>query len=146
MSEDRRPGRRRGRGERSRGQDGSRGAGGRRNGQARHGPTPARIQELCELGPFSIFCALYLGITEQNGYARQSSAQVARRFALSDAELSEYLETHGLTREQVNGAGCDLESAHLDIEVAPEGISRMELARTLFEESGLGKFSDTPSE
>ena len=31
-------------------------------------------------------------------------------------------------------ARFDLESARLDIEVAPAGISRVELARTLFEE------------
>jgi hypothetical protein len=94
------------------------------------GPHP----ELSELTPFSVFCALYLGITERNGYAHQGREAVARRFSLSRDEFHAFLEEHALDRESLSRAGFDAESARLDIQVAPEGISRVELARTLFEE------------
>jgi hypothetical protein len=71
------------------------------------GPHP----ELSELTPFSVFC-----------------------FSLSRDEFHAFLEEHALDRESLSRAGFDAESARLDIQVAPEGISRVELARTLFEE------------
>jgi len=104
-------------------------------------PTAARashsgrhIPELSELGPFSVFCALYLGITEDDGYREPRLGPVAARFGLSDGELTSWLEAHGLDESAVRGSGFDLEGACLDIEVAPEGISRVELARTLYRE------------
>jgi hypothetical protein len=106
----------------------------RASGASRPAALQARIPELCELSPFSAFCALYLGITERNGYARQDREAVARRFSLSLEELDLFLREHALERDSLSRAGFDAESARLDIEVAPEGISRLELARTLFEE------------
>lgn len=94
-----------------------------------------RVPELCELSPFSVFCALHLGITEDDGYAPGDYRAVARRFDLSPAELDAYLESHHLSEQALRAAGFDLSSARLDIEVAPEGISRLELARPLFEEA-----------
>ena len=93
-----------------------------------------RLPELCDLAPFSMFCALHLGITEDEGWARPTPEQVARRFQLSNEELDRYLREHRLTAEDLAAAAFDLESARLDIQVAPEGISRVELARTLFDE------------
>lgn len=89
--------------------------------------------ELVELSPFSVFCAI-LGVTETDGYARQEHAAVARRFQMSDQDLSDYLDEHGLTTGDLCDGSFDLEGARLDIKVAPEGISRVELARTLYEE------------
>jgi hypothetical protein len=96
-------------------------------------PRP-KISELCELSPFSVFCALYLGITETDGYADQPRRQVAERFGLSDEDLEAYLGEHRLCADDLESADFDLEGARIDIKVAPEGISRTELARTLFEE------------
>ena len=93
-----------------------------------------RVPDLCELSPFSIFCALYLGITERDGFSRQDAEAVARRFGISRDELNAFLAEHGLRNEDLRQARFDLESARLDIRVAPEGISRTELARTLFED------------
>lgn len=92
------------------------------------------VPELGELSPFSVFCALHLGITETDGYALQDPETVGRRFGLSSEELTHYLEREGLRAEDLRGAKFDLAGALLDIQVAPEGISRTELARTLFEE------------
>jgi hypothetical protein len=94
-----------------------------------------KIAELCELSPFSVFCALHLGITEDDGYAEQDRPKVAQRFGLTLEELDEFLREHGLERENLHAAGFDVSSARIDIEVAPEGISRLELARTLFQEA-----------
>ena len=91
-------------------------------------------QELCELAPFAVFCAYYLGITPTDGYAPPRPGPIARHFELSEAELSAYLLEHHLDPERVRASGFDLESASLDIRVAPEGVSRTELARPLFEE------------
>jgi hypothetical protein len=108
---------------------------------ARHAPAESvrtrplrRVPELCELKPFSVFCALYLGITEDDGWREPRLAPVAARFGLSDGELAAWLEAHGLDEPAVRDSGFDLEGACLDIEVAPEGISRVELARALYQE------------
>lgn len=90
--------------------------------------------ELCELSPFSVFCALHLGITERNGFVPPQRTEVARRFGLEPAELDAYLEAQQLRADDLERVDFDLESARLDIRVAPEGISRAELARTMFEE------------
>jgi hypothetical protein len=101
------------------------------NGQSALGAT---LPELLDLTPFSVFCALYLGITETDDYQSQDERAVARRFGVSEPELRDFLEANGLSGRELALADFDLQSAQLDIKVAPEGISRTELARTLFEE------------
>lgn len=92
------------------------------------------IAELSELTPFSVFCALHLCITERDGYRQQNSREVAQRFDMSEDELRDYLEENDLTQEVLKERQFDVPSARLDIRVAPQGISRVELARTMFEE------------
>ena len=112
----------------------------RRRGRPRfagNGRSPERrspVPELTDLTPFSVFCAFHLGITETDGYARQDETAVARRFGLSTGDLRDYLLQHQLRREDLAAADFNLASARLDIQVAPEGISRTELARTFFTE------------
>jgi hypothetical protein len=81
-----------------------------------------------------MFCALHLGITADEGWAEPDPERVAQRFELTREELDLYLREHRLTPEELDAAEFDLESARLDMKVAPEGISRLELARTLFDE------------
>lgn len=137
--------RRSGRRSRSRRGNGSNGNGNGAAVRARHACEPSDPSdrdagsrcphaELSELTPFSIFCALYLGITERNGYAPQNREAVARRFSLSRDEFHAFLEEHALDPGSLSRAGFDAESARLDIRVAPAGISRVELARTIFDE------------
>lgn len=109
------------------------GANGAANDRGRDGRT-AQVPDLLELSPFSVFCALHLGITETDGYAPQSLEAVASRFELSPEGLRAFLETHRLRDPDLRAANFDLASARLDIQVAPEGISRTELARTLFDD------------
>ncbi len=98
------------------------------------GPAKPPLKELCELSPFSVFCALHLGIAQNESYAPANADTIGRRFSLSEAEFKDYLESQALTKEDLRRAGFDLESARFDIEVAPPGISRTELGRTLFSE------------
>jgi len=118
----------------------------RRRGRSRpgtNGPVPDhsggrerrdQLPELTELSPFSVFCALHLGITATDGYAPQTVDSVASRFDLTAESLRSFLERHRLREGDLRSVDFDLASAQLDIQVAPEGISRTELARTLFAE------------
>ncbi len=92
------------------------------------------LAELTQVSPFSVFCSLYLWITERDGFRQQNVRQLAERFEMSDDDFAAYLETEGLSADAVSSRDFDLSSARLDIEVAPEGVSRIELARTLYEE------------
>jgi len=127
-------GRRRGNGSRNGRQDrAERAADGRAPpgaGSGRGRPVP----ELCELSPLSVFCAVYLGIADDDGYRPTALPSVAKRFGVSEEELLEYLDEHDLGADCLQESEFDLESAQLDIKVAPEGVSRMELARTLLQE------------
>jgi hypothetical protein len=124
----------------------------RRGGRPRFGGNGRRperrspVPELTELTPFSVFCAFHLGITETDGYSRQDEAAVSRRFGLSPGDLRDYLCEHRLRSEDLAAADFNLSSAQLDIQVAPEGISRTELARTVFAElqASLGNGEVTP--
>lgn len=101
------------------------------------GPARGRgrpVTELCELSPLSAFCAVYLGISEDDGYLPAELPRVAKRFGVSEEELLDYLDEHDLGAECLRKSEFDLESARLDIQVAPEGVSRLELARTLLQE------------
>ena len=103
------------------------------SGRAAPGAEPTRA-ELCTLSPFSAFCAAHLGITATDGFARPSLAAAAERFGMSRDELAAYLEEERLCSGALRAAGFDLPGAVLDMRVAPDGISRTELARTHFED------------
>jgi hypothetical protein len=101
-----------------------------------HGET-APVEPLAELAsatPFAIFCSLWLGITPTDGFRLEGPDAVARRFGLTRDALDGLLAEHGLRAEDLRRAGFDVESARLDIRVAPSGISRVELARPMWRE------------
>jgi hypothetical protein len=84
--------------------------------------------------PFGLFCAYYLGITASDGYQKPQLEEVARRFGMSPKEVRDLLGEHGLDEESVRKVDFDLEGAQLDIRLAPEGISRTEVARDLWQD------------
>jgi hypothetical protein len=87
---------------------------------------------------FDLFCAYHLGITPDGGYRIQNIHEVARRFGTNAASCARSSPTrHGA--DDIVHSGFDLPSAQVDIMVAPEGISRRELARPLYDE-----FRSTP--
>ena len=83
---------------------------------------------------FELFCAYHLGITPDGGYRIQNIHEVARRFGTNAAELRQILAGYGMAADDIVHSGFDLPSAQVDIMVAPEGISRRELARPLYDE------------
>lgn len=83
---------------------------------------------------FTLFCAYHLGITPSDGYHKPHLEEVARRFSMSPKEIKSLLQELDLTEESIRSTDFDLSGAQLDIRVAPEGISRVEIARELFEE------------
>lgn len=87
-----------------------------------------------ELTPFNLFCAYHLGITRDEGYRFQSVSEVARRFGVEPRVIRDRLIEFGIDTESLRKLGFDPELAQLDIRVAPEGISRRELARTMWAE------------
>jgi hypothetical protein len=93
------------------------------NSGARHGPDP-----------FALFCAYHLGITENDGYRFQNVHQVAKRFGTNAGVIKQLLMDFDMAPETIVHSSFDMAGAQVDIMVAPEGISRTELARQLFEE------------
>jgi hypothetical protein len=85
-----------------------------------------------EMTPFELFCAYHLGISEDNRYRQPSARDVARRFGCSPQELEQALKRFGLDKETLKKAGYDISLAQLDMQVAPEGVDKRELAKVLF--------------
>ncbi len=83
---------------------------------------------------FALFCAYYLGITPADGYHKPNLEEVARRYSMAPKEVRALMQEHQLDEETIRGTSFDLQGAQLDIRVCPEGISRTETARELFEE------------
>jgi hypothetical protein len=87
-----------------------------------------------EIDRFELFCAYHLGITADGTYRIQNIHEVARRFGTNAGALRQTLAAYGMDADDIVHSGFDLASAQIDIMVAPEGISRRELARPLFDE------------
>jgi hypothetical protein len=87
-----------------------------------------------ELSAFELFCACYLGITENNNFRKQSLGEVAQRFRISTEEVKRALKSYGMDRESMRRSSFDMSLAELDMKVAPGGLDKKELARPLFED------------
>lgn len=84
--------------------------------------------------PFELFCALHLGITHDDRYRPQNMHDIARRFGVDISELNNKIAELGMDKETIRRSSFDLSMAQYDIKVAPEGISRRELAKDWYEE------------
>ena len=83
---------------------------------------------------FGLFCAYHLGITQEDGYRKPNLDSVARRFGVSPEDVQQSLKEHSLDQTSITNSRFDLVGAQLDIRLAPEGISRTEAARGLYDE------------
>ncbi len=95
---------------------------------------------------FNLFCAYHLGITRNNGYKFQSVSEVARRFSVDVAVIKAKLHEFGIESDALRKLGFEAEYAQLDIKVAPEGISRRELARSIWVEFEADIVPNPPAE
>ncbi|MBN1948099.1 MAG: hypothetical protein JW797_20690 [Bradymonadales bacterium] len=97
--------------------------------------TPGAIRYFTgQLNDFELFCAYHLGLDSNGAYCRPTLQEVARRFGTEPAQIEQALHDYGLSSQRVQEVHFDMEAARLDIEVAPPGIDRVELARTIFQE------------
>jgi hypothetical protein len=94
-------------------------------------PTPSSGGKI---DAFELFCAYHLGIAPDGSYRIQNIHEVARRFGTNAGDLRQVLADLGMAADDIVHSGFDLASAQVDIMVAPEGISRRELARPLYDE------------
>ncbi|MDZ4805556.1 MAG: hypothetical protein SGI90_11915 [Candidatus Eisenbacteria bacterium] len=100
-------------------------------------PRPGHLQQQVRPGdptPFELFCAYHLGITKDGSYKPANIHSVARQFNKPAGELKQLLQNYGLNAMAVMERDFDMAMAQIDMQLAPEGINKVELARPLFEE------------
>lgn len=81
---------------------------------------------------FELFCAYHMGIGPDKAYRPANIHDVARRFGVDSAAIRQALQDHGMDPETILDTDFDLTMAQMDIQVAPEGIDRIELAKGIF--------------
>ncbi len=86
------------------------------------------------LDPFNLFCAYHLGIGPNKEYKPANLNEVARRFAQDPATVRQALKECGMDSASLLDRDFDMALAQLDIQVAPEGIDRIELAKSIYED------------
>ena len=86
------------------------------------------------LDPFNLFCAYHLGIGPKKEYRPSNLYEVARRFGQDPATVRQALNESGMVSASLLDRDFDMALAQLDIQVAPEGIDRMELAKSIYED------------
>ncbi len=86
------------------------------------------------LDPFNLFCAYHLGIGPKKEYKPANLNEVARRFGQDPATVRQALKESGMDSASLLDRDFDMALAQLDIQVAPEGIDRMELAKSIYED------------
>ena len=86
------------------------------------------------IDPFELFCAYHLGISPTNQYRPSNINEVANRFKLDTGAIRQILKEYGMDSASLLDRDFDMAMAQLDIQVAPEGVNRTELARNLFED------------
>ena len=86
------------------------------------------------LDAFSLFCAYHLGIGPNKDYKPSNLNEVARRFGQDPATVRQALKECGMDSASLLDRDFDMALAQLDIQVAPEGIDRLELAKSIYED------------
>ena len=86
------------------------------------------------LNPFDLFCAYHLGIGRQKEYRPSNINEVARRFGQEQGVVRQALKECSMDSASLLDRDFDMALAQLDIQVAPEGIDRIELAKSIYED------------
>ena len=101
----------------------------------RSGPAGAPLtDQIRRIDPFDLFCAYHLGITQDKQYRPLNLHDVARRFNVDGSVIKQALQAYGMDADALLNTEFDLTMAQLDIQVAPDGVDRVELARGIYEE------------
>ena len=86
------------------------------------------------LDAFTLFCAYHLGIGPNKEYKPSNINEVARRFGQDQGVVKQALKECNMDSASLLNKDFDMALAQLDIQVAPEGIDKMELAKSIYEE------------
>ncbi|HET6464721.1 MAG TPA: hypothetical protein VFH55_03820 [Nitrospiria bacterium] len=82
---------------------------------------------------FDLFCAYHLGIAPDKSYRPANIHDVARRFGVDAGVIRQTLQEYGMDPETMLDTDFDLTMAQMDIQVAPPGVDRVELAKGIYE-------------
>lgn len=105
-----------------------------RGGPGREGPSgPRPVTPKTGIDPFDLFCAYHLGITLDKSYRPANIHDVARRFGVDSGMIRQTLQDFGMDPEMMLDTDFDLTMAQMDIQVAPPGVDRIELAKGIYE-------------
>ncbi|NIQ02331.1 MAG: hypothetical protein GWM98_19665, partial [Nitrospinaceae bacterium] len=91
-------------------------------------------KRVANLEPFELFCAYHLWIGPNKDYRPSNLNEVAHRFKTNPATIRQALKEYGMDPATILDYDFDMSLAQLDIQVAPEGIDRLELAKTIYED------------
>ncbi len=98
-------------------------------------PRPSGLKKLtADIEPFELFCAYHLGITQDRGYKPSNINEVARRFRSDPATIKQALKEYSMDPAALMDRDFDMALGQLDIQVAPEGVDRKELAKNIYQE------------
>jgi len=86
------------------------------------------------LDAFTLFCAYHLGIGPNKEYKPSNINEVARRFGQDQGVVKQALKECNMDSASLLNKDFDMALAQLDIQVAPEGIDKMELAKSIYED------------
>ena len=112
----------------------------RNKGHSRSTNAPAPTQaggeqkKVAGLEPFELFCAYHLGIGPNKQYKPANINEVANRFRQEPGVIRQALKEYGMDSASLLDRDFDMALAQLDIQVAPEGVDRVELAKTIYED------------
>lgn len=91
-------------------------------------------KKVANLEPFDLFCAYHLGIGPNKQYKPSNINEVANRFQQEPGVVRQALKEYGMDSASLLDRDFDMALAQLDIQVAPEGVDRLELAKTIYED------------
>lgn len=98
----------------------------------------AQVQEgktlAANIDAFEMFCAYHLGIGPNKEYKLSNINEIAKRFNMNPAMVRQVVKELGMDAASLLDRDFDMSLAQLDIQVAPEGIDRMELAKGIYED------------
>lgn len=94
----------------------------------------SELAQRYKIDPFELFCSYHLGITEEGSYRFQNIHQVAKRFKSNAGVIKQVLTDLGMDSDAIVHSTFDMGSAQVDVMLAPEGVSRVEIAKELYAE------------
>jgi len=92
---------------------------------------PGRVSNI---DPFELFCAYHLGISADKSYKMANINQVASRFRVDPSVIHTAVKSYAMDSASLLDLDFDMALAQLDIQVAPEGVDRIELAKGVYAE------------